>query len=166
MDALLNTLKADAARQDAAVGQARFGLVSSVDPARGTVRVLLQPEGVLTGWLPLATSWVGAGWGLACPPSPGDQVMVLPEGGSGQPGLVMARAWSSASPPPAAPVGEWWLVHRSGSFLKLCNDGTIQVKGDLHVDGDVFDRHGSLDRLRTHYDLHTHGKTPLPDPQD
>lgn len=166
MDALLNTLKADAAQQDAALGQPRFGLVSSVDTTRGMVRVLLQPEGVLTGWLPLSTSWVGAGWGLACPPAPNDQVMVLPEGGAGQPGLVMARAWSSQSPPPAAPVGEFWLVHQSGSFLKLCNDGTVQIKGDLHVGGDVYDSKGSLDRLRMHYDVHVHSNGPPPSPQD
>ena len=35
MDALLNALKAAAAVQDAALGQPRFGLVSSVDPGAG-----------------------------------------------------------------------------------------------------------------------------------
>ena len=170
MDSLLNALKAGAAAQDSAVGQPRFGLVSSVDTARGIVRVTLQPEGMLTGWLPLATAWVGPGWGLACPPAPGDQVLVLPEGGAGQPGAVIARTWSTQAPPPAAPVGEFWLVHRSGSFLKLSNDGTVQINGDLHVAGDVYDRKGSLDRLRTHYDSHVHpapnGKTGLPNQQD
>ena len=80
---------------------------------------------------------------------------------------MVARLWSTQSPPPAAPVGEFWLVHRSGSFLKLTNDGTVQINGDLHVNGDVYDRKGSLDRLRTRYDAHTHGgpKSP-PDQQD
>ena len=173
MDILLNAFKASAAAQDSAVGQPRFGLVSSVDTVHGTVRVTLQPENVLTGWLPLAAAWVGAGWGIACPPAPGDQVMVLPENGAGQPGLVVARLWSTQSPPPAAPVGEFWLVHRSGSFLKLTNDGTVQVNGnlhvsgDLHVTGDVSDRKGPLDRLRTRYDAHTHaGPKSPPDQQD
>jgi hypothetical protein len=58
--------------------------------------------------------------------------------------------------PPAAPVGEFWLVHASGSFLKLRNDGTIQMKGDLHVAGDVYDQTGSLSRLRNHYNVHIH----------
>ena len=167
MDAFLNALKAEAAAQDSAVGQPRFGLVTSVDITLGMVRVTLQPEGVLTGWLPLAAAWIGAGWGLACPPAPGDQVMVLPENGAGQPGLVIARLWNTQAPPPAAPVGEFWLVHKSGSFLKLTNDGTVQVSGDLHVNGDVYDRKGSLDRLRTHYDAHTHaGPKSPPDQQD
>ena len=58
--------------------------------------------------------------------------------------------------PSGYPAGEFWLVHQSGSFLKLQNDGTVQVKGDLHVDGDVYDKHGSLDRLRGHYNSHVH----------
>lgn len=57
-------------------------------------------------------------------------------------------------------------MHQSGSFLKLCNDGTVQIKGDLHVSGDVYDRNGSLDRLRQHYDIHTHGNGARPSPQD
>ena len=35
----------------------RFGTVSSVDPGTATARVTLQPEGVLSGWLPLLTPW-------------------------------------------------------------------------------------------------------------
>ena len=67
MDQLLNALKAQSAAQDATAGQPRFGVVSSVDPATGTARVQLQPEGVLTGWLPVLSPWVGAGWGIEPP---------------------------------------------------------------------------------------------------
>ena len=58
-------------------------------------------------------------------------------------------------------------MHRSGSYLKLQNDGTIQVKGDLHVAGDVYDSHGPLSSLRNHYNAHIHpgvgAKTNMPD---
>jgi phage baseplate assembly protein gpV len=121
---------------------------------------------VLTGWLPILSAWVGAGWGMACPPSPGDQVLVLAQEGDAEHGVIVGRAFSDTQRAPAAPVGELWLVHKSGSFLKLANDGTVQVKGDLHVDGDVYDRHGPLDRLRQHYDAHTHGGGATPSPQD
>ena len=141
MDDLLNPLKAHGASQDQASGTARFGTVTSVNPATATARVTLQPEGVLSGWLPLLTPWVGSGWGLVCPPSPGDQVLVLPQEGDAEHGLIVAASWSAQSSPPAAPPGEFWLVHRSGSFLKLQNDGTIQIRGDLHVSGDVYDQH-------------------------
>ena len=171
MERFLNAIKAQAASLDASGAQPRFGIVASVDPQRSAARVMLQPEGVLTGWLPVLSVWVGAGWGLACPPSPGDQVFVLAQEGQSDHGVIVGRAWSDQSRAVAPPVGELWLVHAKGSFVKLANDGTIQMQGDLHVSGDVYDRHGSLDRLRQHYDQHTHsdpqgGSVSLPSPQD
>ena len=171
MDRFLNALKAQSGTQDAAIGQPRFAKVTSVDPDAGTVRVQLQPEGVLTGWLPILSPWVGAGWGISCPPSPGDQVLVLPQEGDAENGVVIGRAWSETAAAPPTPVGELWLTHRSGSFVRLLNDGTIAMHGDLHVDGDVFDKHGSLAQLRNHYNEHRHpdpqgGETELPSPQD
>ena len=156
MDRFLNALKGQGANQDQASGMPRFGIVTSVDPSTATARVTLQPEGVLTGWLPLLTPWVGNGWGLVCPPSPGDQVLVIPQEGDAEHGLILGTTWSGQTAPPAAPAGEFWLVHQSGSFLKLQNDGTIQVKGDLHVAGDVYDSHGALSGLRAHYNEHVH----------
>lgn len=156
MQRLLNAIKAQSGAQDGGLGRPRFGVVASVDPARHAARVRLQPEDVLSGWLPVLSPWVGAGWGLAAPPMPGQQALVLPQDGDGEHGVIVGLAWSDAAPAPAAPVGELWLAHRSGSFLKLLNDGTVRVRGDLHVDGEVFDRHGSLDRLRRHYDAHVH----------
>ena len=166
MERFLNALKAHAGALDQSIGQPRFAIVTSVDPASATARVQLQPEAILTGWLPVLSTWVGAGWGMVCPPSPGDQVLVLPQEGDAEHGVIVGRAFSDAQRPPAAPVGELWLVHKSGSFLKLTNDGTIQIQGDLHVNGDVYDRRGSLDRLRQHYNAHTHGGGAAPTPQD
>ena len=167
MDSLLNALKAQGSNQDQTSGTPRFGLVTSVDPLTATARVMLQPEGVLTGWLPLLTPWVGNGWGLVCPPSPGTQVLVLPQEGDAEHGLIIAASWSAQTSPPATPVGEFWLVHQSGSYLKLANDGTIQIKGDLHIAGDVYDQHGPMSALRSHYNAHVHppqaAKTNLPD---
>jgi phage baseplate assembly protein gpV len=167
MDSFLNALKAQGANQDQASGTARFGIVTSVDPKTATARVTLQPEGVLTGWLPLLTPWVGNGWGLVCPPTPGTQVLVLPQEGDAEHGLIIAASWSAQTTAPAAPSGEFWLVHQSGSYLKLQNDGTVQIKGDLHVAGDVYDKHGAMSALRGHYNAHIHppqaGNTNLPD---
>jgi phage baseplate assembly protein gpV len=169
MQRLLNAMKSHAAAMDRAAGQPRFGLVTSVDPQRYAARVALQPEGVVTGWLPILSAWVGSGWGLVCPPAPGDQVLVLPQEGNAEHGIIVGGSFSDlARPPQGAPPGEFWLVHRSGSFLKLANDGSVRVSGDLHVSGDVFDRHGSLAQLRGHYNQHTHpgsAGTP-PSPQD
>lgn len=171
MDRFLNSLKAHSGSQDANGAEPRFGKVTSVDPKQGTVRVMLQPESVLTGWLPVLSPWVGDGWGISCPPTPGDQVFILPQEGDAENGVVVGRAWSAAKATPATPVGELWLTHQSGSYVRLLNDGTISVKGDLHVDGDIYDRHGSLASFRNLYNRHVHpdpqgGATGLPNPQD
>ena len=183
MDAFLNRMKAQASILDQAQGQPRFGIVSSVDPASYTARVRLQPEDVLSGWLPILSPWVGAGWGLACLPSPGNQVMVLAQEGDAEHGVIAGGCWSTTQPPPAAgnlvpQCGEIWMVHQSGSFLRFRNDGSVEgqaavwrLAGDLHVSGDVYDQHGALSGLRSHYDQHRHtdsqgGQTSLSNQQD
>ena len=144
MDSFLNIVKAQSSALDQSAGQPRLGVVSSVDPSRYTARVVLQPEGVLSGWLPVLSSWIGAGWGLACPPSPGDQVLVLPQEGDAEHGIIVGRLWSATQAPPSAPSGELWLVHKSGSFVKLVNDGSVLgsatawvLTGDMHITGNV-----------------------------
>ena len=87
----------------------------------------LQPEGVLSGWLPILSPWTGNGWGICCPPTPGDQVLVLAQEGDAEHGIIIGRTFSNAQTSPITPVGELWVVHRSGSFIKLQNDGTIQM---------------------------------------
>lgn len=174
MERFLNALKAQAGALDQGQAQPRFGVVTSVNPATATARVTLQPEAVLTGWLPILSPWTGPGWGLSCPPSPGDQVMVLSQEGDAEHGVIIGRAFSAATVPPPAPTGEFWLVHASGSFVKLLNDGTVQIHGnvfvtggDLHVSGDVSDGHGKLSALRAHYNGHSHASSHSgPDLQD
>lgn len=170
MDSFWNAVKARAAALDGMSGQARFAVVSSFDSSAYAARVMLQPENVLSGWLPVLAGWIGAGWGMAAPLSPGDQVLVLGQEGDAEQAVVLGRLWSNAEPPPAAPVGELWLVHGSGAFIKLRNDGTIalqastvSIEGNLMVSGEISDlggAHGNLDALRQAYDRHVH-----PDPQ-
>jgi phage baseplate assembly protein V len=137
MHRFFNSLKAQSGALDLAQGRPRFGTVVSVDPKRHAAKVSLQPEGVVTGWLPVLSPLVGAGWGVSVPPMPGQQVFVLPQDGEGEHGLIVGGAWSDASATPGAPVGEIWLTHQSGSFIKLVADGSVQVKGDLHVNGEM-----------------------------
>ena len=158
----MNALKSQAGALDQSLAQPRFGTVTSVDPNTATARVLLQPEAVLSGWLPVLSPWIGAGWGMSCPPSPGDQVLVLAQEGDAEHGVIIGRAFSDTASPPPAPAGELWLFHASGSFIKLLNDGTIgmqgnvTITGDLKVAGSISDGHGKLADLRSHYNLHHH----------
>jgi phage baseplate assembly protein gpV len=162
MDRFLNVLKSQSAALDRSLAQPRFGLVASVDPARYAARVTLQPEAVLSGWLPILSPWVGNGWGLAALPTPGDQVLVVHQEGDADNGVIVGLAFSGSQPPPAASVGELWLVHATGTTIRLANDGTVRITGDLHVSGDVYDSIGPLSRLRTHYDQHTHASNGAP----
>ena len=167
MDRFLNALKAQSAALDRAQGQTRFAVVASADAARHAVRVRLQPENVLSGWLPVASPWVGAGWGIFCLPSPGQQVLVLAQEGEAEHGVVVGGCFSDRHAAPAGVVGELVLRHASGAALRLSNDGTVRVDGDLHVSGRVFDGHGALDTLRGHYNQHVHPGAPgAPTPQD
>ena len=136
--------------------QPRMGTVTSSDPRTATAKVLLQPEGVLTGWLPVLTQWAGSGWGMACPPSPGDQVLIIPQEGDAQHGLIVGRLYSNSIRPPQVAPGEIILSHRSGCSLRLLNSGIVVVEGDLHVAGDVYDAYGPLSRLRNRYNAHIH----------
>jgi phage baseplate assembly protein V len=153
------------------MGEAKFGLVSSVDPTTATARILLQPDNTLTGWLPILSQWIGHGWGLASMPSPGDQVLILPQEGDIEHGVIMGGVYSAMQRPPQVPLGEFWIVHQSGCTLKLTNDGTVGIVGNLQVTGDIFDHTGSLAHLRTTFNTHTHqtsnnSTTSVPNTQD
>lgn len=179
MNRFLNVVKAHAAAMDRSQAQPRFAIVASVDPANYCARVTLQPEAVLTGWLPILSPWTGAGWGASLPPSPGDQVLVLAQEGDAEHGIIVGRSFTSQNTAPQAAAGELTLQHASGTSFRLTNDGTIHLTGPVQIDGNVHisgtltanqisDGAGGLDRLRAHYDAHTHpGYAPsLPNPQD
>ena len=84
-------------RLDQGGSQPRLATVTSVNPTAATVRVTLQPEGVLSGWLPVLSPWIGAGWGMYCPPSTGDQVLVIAQEGDAEHGIIIGRAFSDAA---------------------------------------------------------------------
>lgn len=173
MDHFLNLLRGQAAQADQAWAHPRVAIVTSVDPSLSSARATIQPEGILSGWLPIATSWAGNGWGFVCPPQVGDQVIVVAQEGDSEQGLIVGRLWSANANPPNAAPGECWLVHKTGTYIKLLNDGSLASNGpwthhgDFHATGDVFDRHGSLALLRAHYNEHVHppSETP-PQPTD
>lgn len=180
---VINALKAKAGGLDLGLGAVRLGVVTNADPERYLVRVLVQPEGVLSGWLPVASLWVGAGWGLAALPVPGTQVVVLAQEHEGEEGIVIGALYSQPNPPPASTAGQFVLRHASGAEVMLNGDGsiaitattlavtgTVSITGSLAASGDVADGHGTLAALRTAYDAHTHAVegafTSTPTPQD
>ena len=170
MAELFDLLNSPAGHVRETLAQPRLAVVTSSNPQTATARVLLQPEGVLSGWLPVLTQWVGSGWGISSPPSPGDQVLVIPREGDPQHGLIIGRLYSNSVRPPEAETGEIVISHQTGCPIRLANSGVIIVQGDLHVSGNVFDSHGSLSKLRNDYNAHIHQVegdiTLIPTPQD
>ncbi|GJH22421.1 hypothetical protein CBA19CS22_37785 [Caballeronia novacaledonica] len=110
------------------VSKPRTGLITSYDPNKHAVKVTIQPEGVdAAGWIPLGAVGVGNGFGVLCAPNIGDMVLIeFSEGNSRAPRIV-GRFFSTVDIPPAVPSGETWIVHKSGSFMKFHNDGSIEV---------------------------------------
>ncbi|MDE2458552.1 MAG: phage baseplate assembly protein V, partial [Rhodospirillales bacterium] len=113
MDLLWNMIKAGAGGLDGLTGTVRFGLVSSFDPSTFSAKVMVQPENVLSGWLPVMSPWAGNGWGLAAPLPPGTQVIILAQEGDAEQGVIAGAVWSSEDRPMATPDGELWLQHQS-----------------------------------------------------
>ena len=130
----------------------RLGLVSSYDPVNYCVKVRLMPEDAETGWLPIVSPWVGNGWGMFSPPTPGDMIEVQFQEDAIDAGFACMRFFNDSDRPLNVPSGEFWLVHKSGSFLKFHNDGTVELNaagtltstapqwnhtGPMHITGDV-----------------------------
>jgi phage gp45-like len=165
------------ANQIAMQGVARHGIVSSVNPANGTVKVTYDESGTSSGWLPIAQQAVGAGWGMVTLPKPGTQVFVAPDMGSIDHGVVLGAVHSTQQPigkvtpykaSSAVPLvpGEPTIISESGASLRFTSGGviemrgaTVKIDGDLLVSGQVRDLdgvHGSLDVLRQAYNQHHH----------
>lgn len=183
--------------------QLKIGLVQSYDPANHCVKVIHQPEGTMSGWLPVSTAAAGKSWGIWAPPDMGQQVVIAYHQGDPDSGIVVGMIHSDENPPGdgnsslppsgggSAPKptkvaqGELLLVGKNGQQFRFCADGTVYLKGNFNIDGDVvasgnitsqkdvFDHIGKLDGLRQHYDQHKHREqglggafTDVPDKQD
>jgi phage baseplate assembly protein gpV len=135
---LREAVRYHAAALDATRPQPRFAVVESVDAARHLAKVTIQPEGVLTGWLPILGMGGGGAWGLICPPAVGAQVVVVPLDGDHENWAVLGAAWSTANVPPdpsatpggaaaAVQAGEMALVSKAGAYVRLNADGSAVV---------------------------------------
>lgn len=180
MDQFFNAIRQQAAAQDGRFGVPRWGIVQSVDPSRPAAKVMLQPEGVLTGWLPILQPSAAGGWGVMSVPSLGAQALVQWDAGSSDSGVIVGFAHSDANRPAAVPnapgtggtrntapspaiAGETILTHASGCYIRLLPSGdillgagTVRIDGNLIVNGDVADKIGALNGLRQHYNTHRH----------
>jgi len=159
----------------------KIGVVTSYDPNRYQAKVELQPEGLLTGWLPISSQWAGASWGCFMPPSIDQHVRVEFLDGHIDAGVITGMLFSNAFPPVAVPAGEMLMQHKSGSLLHFDNAGKVtttantsmefnapagftfngnsQFNGNVQASGTIADlnaQHGTVGDLRTAHNGHTH----------
>lgn len=163
MKHLLNQTRAQAQQSASHTATVRHGIVSGYDPVNYCAKVRLQPDDTETGWLPVVSTWVGNGWGLFAPVTPGDVVEVQFQEGSKEAGFVCQRFFNDNIRPLPTPSGEFWLVHKSGSYFKFTNDGKVLMNTAVELDaGNLTQTLHTLvtDAFMSLYNGHTH-----PDPQ-
>lgn len=139
-----NRMRAEAMRSAGLFNGTRAGIVAGYDPKNYAAKVTIMPEGgdpdaepgsADTGWLPISTIWSGDGWGIFCPPGVGDQVTVEHVEGDIGSGIITGRVFDSDHIPVEVQSGEFWLVHQSGTSIKLTNDTNAQISvvGNLDI---------------------------------
>ena len=83
--------------------QPGFGLVSAVDPVNHAVKVMLQPAGVESGWVPCGALQAGS-LRIACLPDIGTHVVTLPVEGDAEHMVMACPVYDAVLMPPASPA--------------------------------------------------------------
>lgn len=124
-----------------AVGQSLSvieGTVSSRQASPPSVKVILQPYGVETGWLRIGVLYAGNGFGFVAVPPEGQAVKVIFDMGDKSSGTVVCDVYNDIDvPPPLSTVDDVCFVHKSGSKLYFHDSGEIDVQaaGTLALNG-------------------------------
>lgn len=115
------------------------GIVTSVDPNPPyKVRVNLEPYGVETGWLKIATPYAGNGFGFIFPPpDEGTAVKVIFDMGDIKNGTVISNLFNDEVKMPSVPAGTFGLVHKTGSTITVDPQGNITISsvGTVSIKG-------------------------------
>lgn len=133
MQGMLNAMRLQAMLEGQSHISSRLATVSNTDPANYSAKVMIQPENIESGWLPIATPWVGNGWGIFAPPSAGDVVIITFQEEDFSAGIITQRLFTDNARPLNVPSGEFWLVHQSGSLLKFHNDGSVELTSNKNL---------------------------------
>lgn len=136
MQNILDIMRREAAAQAAQRQTQAVLVVTSYNPEKHAVKGTLQPYGVESGWIPVATIGIGSGCGVVVGPSIGDQFAVEFQGGDPNSPVAVGRLFSSSDTPPKAESGEVIIKSQFGHEFRLTKDGklTITAQGDTKLD--------------------------------
>ena len=111
----------------------QYGTVSAYNPNDYTIKAIIQPEGIETGWIPLASPWVGNNLGAVFGPAINDQVRLDFVGGEIEASIAGGRFFNVNARPPIVNSGQAAIVDGSGSYVRLNNDGTITLGANTGI---------------------------------
>lgn len=147
---LQNQHRKGGAQAAAGIARPGYGLVTSYDPKAYAVKLMLQPDGVETGWVPIKTQAAGSGWGVAMAPVAGCQARIEYTDGDPDHGVVTGFLFSDDDNAPTfegegPQPGEFFVRDKAGSFLRFMTDGNVyldtvqlRIKADTFIDGNLF----------------------------
>ena len=144
----VEAVKLHSAVHATAIGQPRHGTVTSVDPVNHAVKVMIEPDGVESGWIPDGVM-AAAGLKIACPSEVGTQVILVSIEGDAEHPIVIGRLFDTVVIPPVSPAtsqpvqaGEIGVFLEGGTYLHLTQagifvGGNVTINGSLTTTGDV-----------------------------
>lgn len=134
----MNAMRMHAAMTQNSRYFSQLGIIAAYDESRHMAQVILQtsfeddPQ-LQTGWLRIATPWVGSGWGMYSAPTYGSMCTIHYQEGNINTGFISLFLNTVNQAPPSVPQGELWIVHQSGSSIKMTEDGLITIIGSPKV---------------------------------
>lgn len=127
MHEILDLIQHEVQRAIAGRYSKRYGLVTSYDSDKHLAKVTMQPEGQESGWLPIRTSHIGNGWGMAIGLTEGDQVELTPQEGDVESLAITGVVHSEQDKPPTVQSGEVLIKHKDGASIKFAASGSATL---------------------------------------
>jgi phage baseplate assembly protein gpV len=122
----LELTKQHAQNQASQFMSASTGYITSFDRTAWAAKVMLEPSGIETGWLPMPTTYAGSGFGFVGDIDDQTECSVIFESGNPNNGKIVCLHFEDDTPPTIGP-GEAVFVHKSGSTLRFLANGNVEV---------------------------------------
>ena len=142
MSQWLDAMRLQAALQVNSLGQPRHAIVTSVDPVAHAVKVMVQPDGQESGWIPDGAAAAGS-LRICCPSEIGTQVLVVPVEGDAEHPILVSRLFDVVHTPPSSPAttkpvqpGEVGVFIQDGAYIHMTGNN-IYLKGSVIIDGSL-----------------------------
>jgi phage baseplate assembly protein gpV len=140
----------------------RHGPVDSVDPSKGTARLLFKESGGKKFLSPpVPYSQMAGALKIHAPPSVGQQLTMICPNGDAKQGLILPCTWSNQNSSPSSKGDENmltfgpWTISLDGSKLKITGPdvevtGNVKVTGNVTTFGDLRNNNKDVGSSHTH----------------